>query len=296
MTGPLTLGATETPLTTRAADFLASGPADAQALISHVCQLPGAPLHVAEHMAAALFAGHQRFARGLDGRWRLRTSAIETFVPTLARDLRTQSYIVIDVEATGSRAYHGDRITEVAAVLVQGGTQTTVFDTLINPERPIPSSITALTNITSAMVARAPKFAEVCDQLLGALEGRVFVAHNAAFDWRFLSMEVERATGRRLEGVSLCTVRMLRQLVPELRRRNLDAVARYYDIEITARHRAGGDATATAKVFIKLLQAARQAGCATLDDIDALLAKRTSRTRRRRPPALPHSVTDDSWA
>jgi DNA polymerase-3 subunit epsilon len=296
MSAGLTLGAAETPLTARAADFLSAGPADAQSLISYVCQLPGAPRHVAEHMAAALFAGHQRFARDLDGRWRLRGATVETFVPASARDLRAQSYIVVDVEATGSRAHHGDRITEIAAVLVRDGVPTTVFDSLINPERPIPPTISALTNITWDMVKRAPTFGEICSQLLGVLEGHVFVAHNAAFDWRFISMEVERATGRRLEGVSLCTVRMLRRLVPDLRRRNLDAVAAHYGIEITARHRAGGDATATAHVLIKLLQAARRRGCSTLDDVERLLAQRTSRRRRRRPPALPHSVTDDSWA
>ena len=292
----LTLGATETPLTVRAADFLAAGPADAQSLISYVCQAPGAPMHVAEHMAAALFAGHQRFARDLDGRWRLRGSAIETLARAAATDLRRQSYVVVDVETTGTRAYHGDRITEIAAVLVQGGKATTVFDTLVNPDRPIPPSITALTNISWEMVKDAPRFAEVCDQLLGVLEGHVFVAHNAAFDWRFVSMEVERATRRRLEGVSLCTVRMTRRLAPEIRRRNLDAVAAYYGIDITARHRAGGDAMATAHVLLRLLKAARAHGCNTLDDVQRVLAQRTSKRRRRRPPALPHSASDDSWA
>jgi DNA polymerase-3 subunit epsilon len=292
----ITLGATETPLTTRAADFLAAGPADAQSLISYVCQLPGAPMHVAEHMAAALFAGHQKFARDVDGRWRLRGAITETFTPIVATDLRQQAFIVVDVEATGSSAARGDRITEVAAVLVQNGTATTVFDTLINPERPIPPQITALTNITSSMVRNAPTFAEVCGQLLGVLEGRVFVAHNAGFDWRFLSIEVERATGRRLEGVSLCTVRLLKRFVPNLRRRNLDAVAAHYGIEITARHRAGGDAVATAQVFLKLLKAARARGCTTLDDVQRIMAQRTGRRRRRRPPALPHSASDDSSA
>ncbi len=296
MSAPLTLAATETPLTARAADFLSSGPADAQSLISYVCQLPGAPLHVAEHMAAALFAGHQKFARDVDGRWRLRGTITETFTPVIATDLRKQSFVVVDVEATGSRASHGDRITEIAVVLVQGGVATTVFDSLINPERPIPPQITALTNITSAMVRHAPTFAEICDQLLGVLEGHVFVAHNATFDWRFISTEVERATSRRLEGVSLCTVRMLRRLVPNLRRRNLDAVAAHYGIEITARHRAGGDAVATAQVFLRLLKAARARGCTTLQDVQRILAQRTSRRRRRRPPALPHSASDDSWA
>src|SRR3954468_7433998 len=68
----LTLGNADTPLTQRAADYLATGPADPQTLISYVCQLPGAPMSVAEHMAAALFAGHQKFVRSGDGRWMLR--------------------------------------------------------------------------------------------------------------------------------------------------------------------------------------------------------------------------------
>jgi DNA polymerase-3 subunit epsilon len=72
------------------------------------------------------------------------------------------------------------------------------------------------------MVRNAPIFAEICDQLLGVLDGRVFVAHNANFDWRFLSMEIERATRRTLSGRRLCTVRMARKLRPGLRRRSLD--------------------------------------------------------------------------
>jgi DNA polymerase-3 subunit epsilon len=188
-------------------------------------------------------------------------------------------------------------VTEIGIVRVHRGVATTVFETLVNPERPIPPSITAVTSITASMVRHAPRFAEVCDQLLGALEGNVFVAHNARFDWRFLSMEVERASGRPLVGRTLCTVRMARQLVPELRRRNLGALAHYYGIEIVNRHRAGGDARATARVFLRLLEAARQRDCVSLDDLDGLLDARTSRKkRRRRRPALPHSVQDDTTA
>jgi DNA polymerase III subunit epsilon len=291
----LTLGATDSLLTTRAADFLAAGPADAQSLISHVCQLPGAPANIAEHMAAALFAGHRRFARDSIGRWCLRDANALGLGPSLAlRDLRRESFIVVDVETTGSRAGAGDRVTEVAAVLVRNGTATTVFDTLINPERPIPPMISSLTNITWSMVKNAPRFAEVCDQLLGVLEGHVFVAHNAGFDWRFISTEVERATGRRLEGRTLCTVRMARRLLPQLRRRNLDALSAYYGVENLARHRAGGDATATAHILLRLLDAARDRGCTRLDDLDGLLRAPSARgKRRRRPPAMPHSTRDD---
>jgi DNA polymerase-3 subunit epsilon len=284
-------------LTDRAADFLAAGPADAQSLISYVCQLPGAPLNIAEHMAAALFAGHRKFVRDSNGRWLLRDSASVARPIVIARTLRQQSFAVVDVEATGSRAGAGDRITEVAVVLVRDGTATTVFDTLINPERPIPPMITSLTNITSSMVKNAPRFADVCDQLLGVLEGHVFVAHNAGFDWRFLSAEVERATRRRLEGRTLCTVRLSKRLLPRLRRRNLDAVTAYYGIENHARHRAGGDALATARVLLRLLDEAHDRGCMCVDDLDRLARTPSGRKkRRRRPSALPHSVSDDRSA
>jgi DNA polymerase-3 subunit epsilon len=296
MSAGLTLTATDTLLTERAADYLAAGPADPQSLISHVCQLPGAPANVAEHMAAALFAGHVRFARDADGRWRLRESA-PAWPVAVEQTLHHEPFIVVDVETTGTRPTAGDRVTEVAAVRVCNGVATVVFDSLINPERAIPSSITAITNISWAMVKDAPRFGEVCDQLLGVLEGHVFVAHNASFDWRFISAEVERATRRRLHGRTLCTVRLARKLLPQLSRRNLDSVTAYYGIDIGARHRAGGDALATAHVLLRLIDAARDHGCATLDDVDRLLASGTARRKRpRRPPALPHAASNDASA
>jgi DNA polymerase-3 subunit epsilon len=211
--------------------------------------------------------------------------------------LANESFVVVDCETTGSRAWHGDRITEIAVVHVHRGVAERVFDTLINPDRPIPASVTALTNITSSMVRNAPRFRDVCPQLLGVLEGHVFVAHNANFDWRFLSAEVERATGRQLRGRRICTVKLARKVLPHVRRRNLDTLQNFYGVENYARHRAGGDATATATVFLRLLDAARDRGYASLEDLEYAISRGTGgRKRRRRPPALPHSVTDDSYA
>jgi DNA polymerase-3 subunit epsilon len=296
MTNGLTLAPPDTLLADRAADFLAAGPADAQTLISYVCQIPGAPRTVAEHMATALFAGHTRFARDGDGRWQLATSARP--VSRLATaTLDSASFIVVDVEATGSRALGGDRVTEVAAVQVRGDSVTTVFDSLVNPGRPIPPFVTRLTKITTEMVRRAPRFDEVCDQLLGVLEGQVFVAHNAGFDWRFLSMEIQRVTGRALRGQKLCTVRLARALLPNVRRRSLDHLCLYYGIENAARHRAGGDAAATARVLVRMLREARSQGCAAVDDLLRLAARATARKqRRRRPSAMPHGVSVDTTA
>ena len=297
----VTLGNAESPLTTRAADFLAAGPADPQTLISYVCQLPGAPAGVAEHMAAALFAGHKRFTRAADGRWMLREPLRHPEGAPAQDDrsgsLHGESYVVVDVETTGASARTGDRVTEVAVVRVENGVATTVFDSLINPERSIPPAIVAITNITWEMVKDAPRFAEVCDQLLGVLEGSIFVAHNAGFDWRFIAAEVERATRRPLEGRRLCTVRLARRLLPQLRRRNLDSLASFYGIDNSARHRAGGDARATAQILIRLLDAAHERGCTSIDELERLVTSRTARAKRlRRPPALPHAARDDNTA
>lgn len=292
----ITVAARETLLTLRAVDYLSSGPSDAPSLIAHVCQLPRMPAAVAEHMATALFAGHRRFVREPDGRWAL-VSKRETPVAAPLDRLADLRYAVVDVEATGGGAYRGDRITEIAVVEVCNGMATTVFDTLVNPERAIPPWVSRLTNISWEMVKDAPTFREICDQLLGVLDGRVFVAHNANFDWRFLGKEIERVTGRRLQGRKLCTVKLARKLLPNLRRRSLDYVSMHYGVEITRRHRAGGDAYATAQVFVRMLQDVQRRGCTSWHDLQMLMMAPTPQRRRpRRPPALPRPVDKDTTA
>jgi DNA polymerase-3 subunit epsilon len=290
----VTLGARDTLLTARALEYLAAGPADAPSLIAHVCSLPNPPRAVAEHMAAALFAGHHRFVRERDGRWR--ALGDEPFSRATCDALSSLAYAVVDVETTGGGLHRGERVTEVAVVEVRDGVATTVLDTLVNPERPITPWVTRLTNISWEMVRHAPTFREICPQLLGVLDGRVFVAHNAAFDWRFLSAEVERVTGRVMEGRRLCTVRLARRLLPQLRRRSLDSVSMHYGVEIVNRHRAGGDAAATARVFLRMLDDARWRGCTTWEDLQRLAVATAVHRRRRRPSALPRSVDRDTTA
>ncbi|HTR79416.1 MAG TPA: 3'-5' exonuclease [Gemmatimonadaceae bacterium] len=293
----VTLGRPASPLADAAFELLASGPLESAFVVAHVCHLPAVPSALADHLATAILGADDRFARRVDGRWGLAQRAPDVDAgPVL---LERESFVVVDVETTGTSALRGDRVTEVAVVLVRKGKPTVVFDTLVNPERPIPARIAALTHITSEMVRDAPRFAEIAPQLSGALEGHVFVAHNAAFDWRFLSTEMQRATGRPLLGRRLCTVRMARMFVPALRRRSLDVVAGYFGIPNVARHRAGGDALATAHVLVRLLDAARDAGCSTVDDVELRCGVRTSgvgRRRRRRASALPHSVREDTTA
>jgi DNA polymerase-3 subunit epsilon len=296
----ITLGVADTVLTTRASDFLSSGPADARTLIAHVCQLPAMPPQIAEHMAITLFAGHRKFRRDDGGFWHVLGDAD---VGRLGRgepddSLDTMPFIVVDLETTGGLFTSGHRITEIAAVLVQRGETRTVFESLVNPERPIPPYISRLTNIHWGMVKDAPTFRDICSQLLGELEGRVFVAHNASHDWRFLSSEVQRATGRPLEGQRLCTVKLSKKLLPQLRRRSLDYVSAHFAVENSARHRAGGDARATAQVLVRLLRDVQRRGCATWTELEHLMGIRTGRRKRRgrRPPAMPQPVTRDTTA
>lgn len=196
--------------------------------------------------------------------------------------LRSLEYVVVDVETTGGSVYRGDRITEIAAWCLDGsGRVIESLETLVNPERPIPPAVTALTRITQEMVADAPRFHEIAEQVHRLLEGRVFVAHNAAFDWSFVCRELEWATGRAPTGKVLCTVRLSRRVVPEVRSRSLDALTEYFGVENEARHRAYGDARATVEVLRRLFERVAELEIEGWAALESLLAQRAPRRRRR---------------
>src|SRR5438128_6312308 len=174
-------------------------------------------------------------------------------------------FAVVDVETTGVRAQNGGRILEVAVAILEGGTIHLAFEALLDPGTPIPPWVARLTGITDGMVAGCPRFADVVPDLGHALDAGVFVAHNARFDWRFLEAECVAAGVPAPGGKPLCTVRLTRRLVPELRRRAPDQVAAFVGIENPARHRAFGDALATAYVLRALLVRARERGVETLE-------------------------------
>lgn len=259
----------------RALAMLARGPMDSAAVAQDVLGLSGAPALVADRLAVALLGHDPRVLRNHQGEWTLarRPDAVATLADAV--------FAVVDVETTGSRPANGDRITEVAVVLAgPGGRVETVLETLVDPERPIPPAVSRVTNITDAMVRGRPVFADVADDLLAALAGRVFVAHNVQFDWRFLEAEVRRARGLRLDGPKVCTVKLARRLIPGLKHRGLDSVSRYFGVEIEGRHRAGGDARATAGILLRLLDLAAEQGAGTLDDLTRV-GERPKRRRRR---------------
>jgi len=198
-------------------------------------------------------------------------------------DLHTLPFVVVDVETTGGQPWGVDRVTEVAAVYVDGDRVEVAFESLINPGRPIPWHITRLTGISDAMVREAPRFEDIAGEFAAHLVGRVFVAHNASFDFGFLDAEFSRVAPTPLGSLvtgQLCTVRLARRLLSHLPRRNLDAVSAHYGVSISDRHRASGDALATAQVLRGLLRDASHRGVHTWGDLDALLSRGTSRRKR----------------
>lgn len=160
-------------------------------------------------------------------------------------------YAIVDIETTGAYAAH-HRITEIAIYHHNGIEITDQYTTLINPGREIPYYITGLTGISTEMVMDAPTFEEAAPQILHFLEGRIFVAHNAHFDYSFIKKEFEQ-TGIVWQPPKLCTVRLSRKIIPGLRSYSLGSLTESLGIKIINRHRAGGDAEATAKVFSLLL-------------------------------------------
>ncbi|MGE6219150.1 exonuclease domain-containing protein [Nubsella zeaxanthinifaciens] len=161
-------------------------------------------------------------------------------------------YAVVDIETTGG-SVSNSRITEVAVILHDGQRVTKRWSSLVNPEMPIPLHITALTGIDEEMVATAPTFAEIAEQLIELLADKVFVAHNVNFDYSFLRGQLA-ACGIQWNATKLCTVRLSRKLLSGLPSYSLGKLCAAVDIELKDRHRALGDAEATAHLFTLLLE------------------------------------------
>ncbi len=277
----------ESTLLGRVLDTLRDGARPATVLCHEVLGLPGAPDLVCDRIAVALLGADPRVRRLPDGRWGLVPEAQGSPL------LDDCAFAVVDVETTGMRAAGSDRITEIAVVVLQGDRREVIFQSLVNPGRPIPPVISAITRITNEMVQDAPSFDALADQLLAALAGRIFVAHNARFDWGFLSAELRRARALTLEGHRLCTVRLARRLVAGVRSCGLDNLSLHFGIGNDARHRAAGDALVTADLLARLLSLARAEGARTLQDLAAIEARRTRAARRKRL-AMPTGPRADS--
>ncbi len=190
------------------------------------------------------------------------------------------SYVVVDLETTGIDPTR-DRITEVALISVENGRETSRWQSLVNPEVSIPAEIQTLTGISNAMVRTAPKFEEIAAQLIEKIQGRLFVAHNARFDYGFLKNAFARVKLAFSADV-LCTVRLSRRLEPEHSKHNLDALVERHNLKTQFRHRATGDAELLVQLIDRL----------TLSHGETLVEAAVRRLLKT--PSLPQQLAPDA--
>ncbi len=197
-------------------------------------------------------------------------------------------YAIIDVETTGGRPAD-DRMTEIAIFVHDGEKVIDSYSTLLNPQRLIPGNIQHLTGITNEMVRTAPTFPEVARRIVEMTEGCVFVAHNVRFDYSFVKAAFADL-GFTYSRKTLCTVRLSRVLLPGLPSYSLGKLCQSIDIPLENRHRAAGDAEATARLFSRLMDVNRRAvesGVSAKEaDAPASAAVKTAMKQSLLPPNL----------
>jgi DNA polymerase III epsilon subunit family exonuclease len=203
-----------------------------------------------------------------------------------ATPLARARFAVVDLETTGLSSAH-DAIIEIGAVRVENLCVTSRFETLVRPPGPGPLSaaIVALTGIDDVLLAPAPPAHRALARFaswLGEAGEAPWVAHNARFDSGFLRRAFAGQGGRAPAVAVLCTQRLSRRLLPRLGRYDLDHVCAQFGVGNRARHRALGDADATARVWIELLGLAIARGIETIGDLLDLQEKPLRRKRRRR--------------
>ncbi len=248
------------------------GKASAVSVVDFVMRIRKPDRKLANLLVADLIARDPRLA--LDG---------DTVV--LANDgfehleLEDTEFVVFDLETTGAKA-PPCRITEIGAYRVKGGEVLDKFQTLVNPQTPIPSFIVGLTGITDAMVADAPPFEDVAHDFLEFIGDSVLVAHNSGFDMRFLNHEIGRVfPDYKLANPCLCTVQLSRRLLPDIRNHKLVTVAEHYSIDLFNHHRASADALATAHIFVNLLTQMRSDGVESLSTVRGYSSRKNNYSR-----------------
>ncbi|MBU9714627.1 ATP-dependent DNA helicase DinG [Evansella tamaricis] len=179
-------------------------------------------------------------------------------------------FVIIDVETTGVAFTKGDRIIQIAYVVIQNNIIVDRFSAYINPERDIPPFIQSLTNITPNLVKEAPLFGEIVPKLLKALDGAFFVAHNVEFDLHFVNDQLIHAGYTPFHGPVIDTVELSRIAFPTSDSYRLSQLSENFLMEHNQPHRADSDAEATAHLFLQIKQRLSKLPTETLEHINSL--------------------------
>ena len=183
----------------------------------------------------------------------------------------SDEFVAFDLETTGLRADY-DRITEIGAVIMQGGQEKGRFQTFVNPGTPIPAEVTRLTGIRDEDVADAPSEAEAVAAFLDFAGARILVGHNADFDMGFLAKACERM-GREFSATSLDTLILSQSLLSGLRKHSLDSAAGYLGLPEFRHHRASDDAVTCGLLLEKFFERLREQGLSRVQEIPPVIAR-----------------------
>ncbi|MGM0599507.1 MAG: 3'-5' exonuclease [Candidatus Rifleibacteriota bacterium] len=180
------------------------------------------------------------------------------------KPLKELPFVVLDLETTGFKP-NAAGITEVAIISINDG-QEEPFETLVNPEYPIPAKITDLTGITEDMVSDKPVIKEVLPIIDALFQNCIFVAHNVPFDWSFIDFNYRMHLKKPLKMPSLCTLRLARKFLG-LRSNKLENVAKHYGVSLVDAHRAMNDTEAVKHILYHMLDDLDKRGIKTGADL-----------------------------
>ena len=202
---------------------------------------------------------------GNDSPWQASFSEISV-------SLADSIFVILDLETSGSAPNAGVGITEIGAIKVRGGEEIARFNSLVNPQTPIPPYITELTGITDAMLAQQPPIKSVLPEFLeflGTHEETVLVAHNSEFDLSFLKSAARKTEIKWPDFRVINTVRFARKVVEkyEVGNYKLSTLASYFETDTTPSHRAMADVEATVGLFHKLIERVSGFNVYTLEDL-----------------------------
>lgn len=271
-------------------DYLLRNPGGATSHeLLHLIFSSGAPTPISTGRSVELSVRVLHAALGSDPNFYYDSQA-DRWVLTTHRALQQSAsharFTVLDLETTGLKPGRAG-ITEIAALRIENGAITEEFHSLVNPGHRVPQMITRLTGITDDMLRNQPRIDEIFPQIQAFLGSTVLVAHNADFDLKFLNFEASRISSTSLCNPSLCTLRLAKRLLPDLRSRSLDTVTAHLGISGSHRHRALGDARLTAEVLLVFLERINALGLISLGEL--LNFQHSARDGRRLEFFVPRS-------